>query len=248
MNKQRKARYSLEAYRIDSKGRKTNRWRITPGIASEFIHHLPDLLAEDWKPVVLWCRVSNQKQEQQGNLDDQMNDAIQRLQKLGFKLGRNLFVFRNVGPSSIHADRLKLELAIAFARERGAILVAVHRDRFIRSSSFDGRTGTEAPTIGEYVQLRRMAGDVPLATIQHPDDPAARSNQIKRGQKSKGNCGGRPRKRKWRERRLARIDLAREMSNAGLSYRQIANRLNATGDGFCNLTHMTVCNWLKRGV
>ena len=199
MSKQRKARYSREAYRIDSKGRKTNRWRCTSGIASEFIHHLPDLLAEERRPVVLLCRVSNEKQEQQGNLDDQMNDAIAKLRKPGFRLGRDLFVFDAVESSRIQDDRLLLEWAVAFARERGAILVAVHRDRFIRSSSFDGRTKTEAPTIGEYVQLKRLAGDVPLATILHPDDPATRSKQIKRGQQAKGRKGGRPMKSEQRQ-------------------------------------------------
>ena len=36
-------RYSHEAYRVDQHGKRTSRWRITQGIASEFIHHLPSL-------------------------------------------------------------------------------------------------------------------------------------------------------------------------------------------------------------
>jgi hypothetical protein len=98
------------------------------------------------------------------------------------------------------------------------------------------------------MQLKSLAGDVPLATINHPDDQAARSDQIKRGQRAKGNRGGRPLKRKWKERRLARIDLAQEMRDDGKSYQQIADSLNARNDGFCNVTKKTVWNWLKRGV
>ena len=48
------------------------------------------------------------------------------------------------------------------------------------------------PGLRVTVQLKRLAGDVPLATILHPDDPATRSKQIKRGQRAKGNRGGRP--------------------------------------------------------
>ena len=179
-----KPAYSDDAYQIDRTGKKRCLWRYTPGIASEFIHHLPDLLAKRRKPLVLYCRVSSEKQEESGNLDDQVNGAIRELQGMGFKVGYDLFVFQHVGSSSIHAYRTELERAIEEARKRDGIVVAMHRDRLIRSGSFDGRTETEAPTIYEYMQLRRMAGDIPLATIRHPDQPA-RSDQIKRGQTAK---------------------------------------------------------------
>lgn len=239
-----KPAYSHDAYQVDRKGGKRCLWRYTPGIALEFIHHLPNLLAKKRKPLVLYCRVSSEKQEESGNLDDQVNGAIRELQGMGFKVGYDLFVFQHVGSSSIHAYRTELERAIEEARKRDGIVVAMHRDRLIRSGSFDGRTETEAPTIYEYMQLRRMAGDIPLATIRHPDQPA-RSDQIKRGQTAKGRKGGRPLKRKWKERRLARIDIAREMRHDGKSYQQIAATLNGRDDGFCDVTGMGVWYWLN---
>ncbi len=151
----------------------------------------------------------------------------------------SLVVYDHVGPSSVHANLFVLELAIEEARERGAILVAAHRDRFIRSSSFDGRTRTELPTIGEYMQLRRMAGNVPLATIHHPDEPA-RSNQIKRGQGAKGNKGERPLKTKpgyKRKRREELQPLAIQMRQKGLSLRSIEKTLS--------VRHSTIQGWVS---
>ncbi len=246
----REPKYSDEAYRIDRQGRKTNLWRCTPGIASEFIHHLSAFIERIGKlpVVVLYSRVSHPNQEQSGNLDDQTMDALRKLLKMGFRLGRDIIVFEGVESSRLQDDRFLLERAIEEARKRGAILVAVHRDRLLRNRFVDPTWQYELPVVSEYVQLLRLARDVPLATIQHPDDPAARSDQIKRGQRAKGNRGGRPAKRKWKERRLVWIHLARKMREAGLPFRQIADRLNARGDGYCNVTHMTVRNWLKRGV
>lgn len=210
----RKPRYSHEAYRTDGQGRKTSLWRITPGIASEFIHHLPSLIErEGQRSVVLYCRVSMADQEQNGNLDDQMKDALQTLRKMGFRLGQDLFVFDGVERSRIQDDRLLLERAIAEAKERGAILVAVHRDRLLRNQFVDKTWKIEPPTIVEYLQLKGLAGDVPLATIQHPDDPAARSEQIKRGQRAKGNRGGRPMKSEQRALLDAVLKLWRTLPN-----------------------------------
>lgn len=213
----RKPRYSHEAYRITKGGRKWSlRWS-TPGIASEFIHHLPDLPEQIRQRVVLYCRESTPDQERNGNLDDQMDDAIDRLRKIGFRMGRNLWVFDGVESSRIQDDRLLLERALAYARERDATLVATSRDRFIRCSSF-GRgkpKEVEPPTIAEYTDLKDLAGDVPLATICHPDDPAARSDQIRRGQRAKGRKGGRPRKNEKR-RRLEDVASQRGLLNAVL--------------------------------
>ena len=120
------------------------------------------------------------------------------------------------------------------------------RDRFIRSANFDGRNETDPPTVAEYEQLCRLAGGVPLATLQHPDGPA-RADQIRRGQAAKGNRGGRPRRQPCKQRRQAWIGLAREMRDKDerISYREIARRLNDRGDNFPNVTHGTIANWLK---
>ncbi len=235
-----RSRYTHEA--------RTGLWRCAPGIGSEFIRHLPDLLAEGRKPVVAYCRVSSEKQKAAGNLDDEVTDAIERLRAIGITRGQGLAaVVQGVESSRIQDDRPLLEKAIEEARIREGIVVATSRDRFIRSRGFDRRNKTEVPTIAEYLQLERMADDVALATLCHPDQPA-RSDQIKRGQAAKGNRGGRPKKRKWKQRRLARIDLARKMREEGNSYQHIADLLNVRDDGFCDQTAMTVHNWLRRAV
>jgi len=242
-----KPEYSSKAYQVDRNGKKRWLWRHTPGIASEFLHHLPDLLAKRKKPMMLYCRASSDKQKRRGNLGEGVDQAVEYLETMGYRIGRNLFVFDGVESSRIEGRRPLLERAIEEAKKRNGIVVAMHRDRFIRSSSFDGRNKTEAPTIYEYMQLKRLAGDAPLATIRPPDAPA-RSDQIKRGQAAKGNRGGRPFTRKWKKRRLARIGLARKMRAAGRSYQDIADKLNARQDNFSDQTAMTVYNWLRRAV
>jgi DNA invertase Pin-like site-specific DNA recombinase len=196
---------------------------------------------------VLLCRVSTDSQEREGNLRDLMWEAIRTLVEIGFRMGRDLFVFEGVESGQIQKDRPLLGQAIDEAQRKDAILVAPSRDRLIRSRSFDGSNETEAPTIAEYMQLQQMAGEVPLATLHDPDQPA-RSEQIKRGQAAKGNRGGRPRKRKWKARRLARIGLARKMREEGKSYRQITRSLNARNVGFSDVMPKTVWNWLQRDV
>ena len=189
----RKPRYSHEAFRTDSRGREHSLWDSVPGVASEFIHHLPDLLKRKRRPIVLYCRVSSEKQERQGNLVHQKDWAIGQLLEMGFSPGPDLLIFDGVESSRVQDPRLLLNEAIDEARRRGAILVAGYRDRFIRwRHEFENSTRNQLPLIGEYMGLRKMAGDVPFATIYPPDGPLARSDQIKRGQRAKGNRGGRP--------------------------------------------------------
>ena len=119
---------SHEAYRIDERGRKTNLWRSTPGIASEFIHHLSALIERDSKlpTLVLHCRASTKGQEKNGNLNDQMMDALRKLLKMGFRLGRDIIVFEGVESSRIgseNEDRPLLEQALDEARKRGLSLL-----------------------------------------------------------------------------------------------------------------------------
>ena len=122
-------KYSHEAYRTDERGRKTNLWRSTPGIPSEFIHHLSALVERDGKlpKLVLYCRASTKDQERKGNLGDQTGDAPRKLLRMGFRLGRDIFIFEGVESSRIGIEdegRRLLEQALDEARKRGAVLVA----------------------------------------------------------------------------------------------------------------------------
>lgn len=189
-------KYSHEAYRVDRRGRRTNRWRFTAGIASEFLQRLaPFAEQEGHRPLILYCRVSTQTQAGKGNLREQEKEALEKLWAMGYVSAPEISVFKGVESGHIQEDRTILEQAIAEARKRGATIVAVHRDRLVRNQFFKGgKSKTEPPTIGEYRRLVQFAGDVPLATITDPDSRAARSQQIKRGQRAKGRRGGRPTK------------------------------------------------------
>jgi hypothetical protein len=137
------------------------------------------------------------------------------------------------------------------AKRHGEKLFSESVDRFIRSPEYHSTDNPDAQA--DYADLQDLAfwaDGVTLVTDLHPDASPhkVRSYQRKRGQKFKGNRGGRPTKRKWKERRLAWIHLARKMREAGQSFRQIAESLNGRKDGFSKVTHMTVRNWLERGV
>jgi DNA invertase Pin-like site-specific DNA recombinase len=172
---------------------------VRPGKASNYIHHLPDLIKNGPRPVVLLCRVSSPKQMQKGNLDEAEAEALQQLREINIE---PIEVFKGWETSNIFEYRPILEKALGHARSNGAILVASSRDRFIRSRDF-GRGESprmEPPTAIEYEEMLRIAGAVPLASILHPDEPAVRSSQTKRGQEAKGNKGGRPPKRTYKPR------------------------------------------------
>ena len=132
-----KPAFRHEAYRLDQNSRKTSRWPITPGIASEFIEHLIGLLErEGHRPIVLYCRVSTDDQEENGNLRDEENEAIQYLSTLGYRFEIDLFVRSGVETANVRGERPFLVEAIALAISLGAILVAPSRDRFLRSRYF----------------------------------------------------------------------------------------------------------------
>ena len=80
---------------------------------SERIHSSPARpVGREKKTVVLLCRASSPEQEQGGNLNDQVDDAIQQLQAMGIKWGHGLVgVVRGVESSRIEDDRPLLERA-----------------------------------------------------------------------------------------------------------------------------------------
>ncbi len=170
----REPKYSHEAFGYTRHGRRWNLWQWTPGIASEFIHHFPDINQVDpTRPVVLMYRSSNKEEVRLGKHDDGLTQAIEELGRYGVKLGGRLkAVFDGVESSSIYNYRRMLEEALECAREHNAIFVpGMTRDRLLRSHSFDGTTKSESPTIAEYMGFMRMADDVPVALLLPPDTP-----------------------------------------------------------------------------
>jgi DNA invertase Pin-like site-specific DNA recombinase len=123
-----------------------------------------------------------------------------------------------------------LERAIAKCREHGAILLAESVDRFLRPVAYNPKTDPdEWPTVEDFASLGELAGEVPLATMLHPDTDwkAVRGHQIWRGQQAKGKRGGRPAsnppgyKKEWR---LKFKPLVLELKDAGDSLSEIESK------------------------
>ncbi len=171
-----------------------------PGDASDYLDQLHDLLRRrPTSNLVLYCRVSTDKQEHGGNLDESIHESIRGLRALGCRLGGRLIaVFDGVESSHIDADRPILDQALAYARTHNAILVAPSRDRLLRHHGYDGTNQTEPPTDGEYRKLMNKAGGVPVATLL-PPNTAARSKQTERGIKDKHAKVGRKPKSEQRK-------------------------------------------------
>ena len=241
--------YSRDAYWVSESGRQYSLFWFRRGFASEFIHHLPALLAKTKnRRIVLYVRASSAWQKTNGNLDEAVQEALRQLEALGCTV---VGVFTEVAHSSIFNEaRFQFERAITCARENNAILVAPSRDRFLRCNSFDKTNRTELPTIMEYLTLRNITSGVKLATLIHPDE-AARGLQIKRGQRAKGNRVGRPRWERigpgWMKRRKqAHLVWAESLREEGWPYHKIANYFKRLRAGYRTPTPMTVWNWLNR--
>ncbi len=211
------------------------------GRASDYIKHAPDELKPGDR-VILCCRVSGCTQNHAGNLADSEANLTERAKQLGVKI---IAVKKHVGSGT---DPYWLAWAVWFAKQNGAKLFAETTDRFIRHPAYHSKHNPNLQARDIDLQdLQSWTNGVTLVTDLHPDasPETTRSYQRKRGQVCKCNRGGRPTKPKWTQRRKAWLPLAMKMRDAGLSYRQIADLLNARGDGYQNVSPMTVCNWLK---
>ena len=207
------------------------------GRASDYIHHLPDVLATAPDvPIVLWPRCSGRVQDHKGNLDEQEANLRREIERL---CGRVIATFRRVGSGWMHEGHWSsLEAAADYAREHGAILVAESTSRFIRSVDWTTTNQQARPTVQEFEQMAQACHGVLLATIHHPDiDPGEeRSVQTQRGQQEKGRKGGRPFKSK-RSRREQLRPRVQELHEQGRSIRQISKLLN--------VPKTTVDEWVK---
>jgi hypothetical protein len=241
--------YSRDAYSVDRNGKRWNLFCFRRGIASEFIHHLPKLLATTKnRRVVLYVRASSAWQKENGNLDEAKQEALRQLKALGCTV---IAVFSEVANSSIDGlYRFAFFKAIACAKRHGAILVSPSRDRLLRHEFFKKTNRTELPMISEYRLLRFWTSGIHVATLLHPDKPA-RGLQIKRGQRAKGNRVGRPRWEQvgpgWMKRRMqAYLVWAESLREEGWPYHKIADYFKRARAGYRTPTAMTVWNWLNR--
>ena len=190
--------------------------------------------------MVIYGRVSGNDQERSQNLSDQVKNLERELEKLGFN------VIESIGEvgAGWKGDRERLALAAKIAREKKAIVVAESVTRFIRSRDYNSVTNWNAkPTVADYNRLQLETDGVELATLINPDatPEEIRSYETKRGKKSKGNPGGRPKKRdpgyKKRERQMyLPIVLERYKQNKNIA--AIARSVN--------LKYDTVYSWIVK--
>lgn len=217
-----------------------------PGNVRKHIHHLLELMNKtSIRDVILFCRVSSDPQKTNGNLNESVREARATLERLGFQILR---VVADVEPSGLHKDRPLLRYAARLARKHGALLVAPSRDRLLRHHAFGGRNALERPTAEELKEFSRLCHGVMVATLLDPEQ-CSRSSQIKRGHAAKGDKGGRPAHLSCgpgfsKRRQAALITQAKKFRGCGLTYRQIADRLN-DGRAWPDVCYKTVWNWVN---
>lgn len=196
------------------------RRRFQPGKASDYIDHLDDLPPGD--ELFLISRVSRCSREQRKNLQDSEADLRQIASKKGFVV---LKVFTHTGSGF---DPIWLTAIAAEAKRRGATLVAEDTTRFIRNMMFRSnkrnRRKMQATTI-DLEELKWCTLGVRLATVLPPDASPDEEHgyHIERGQRTKGNKGGRKQRPKTRKKQ--HLEKAKEMRSEGKSWNEISRAL-----------------------
>jgi hypothetical protein len=218
------------------------RRRLLPGTASDFIGHIDEIQPGDG--VVICCRVSTRQQDRRGNLADQETNLRRIVSELGAIV---LHVVKHVGSGT---EPVWLIPAARLAKAAGAVLLAESTSRFIRHPGYHSSNWPTARARNyDLEDLQSWTDGVQLITVLPPDATSSDETafQSKRGQELKENAGGRPRKTQPRgkERRAAYVPLAVEMRKAEMTYRQIAAELNGIDDGFPDVSHATMGNWLR---
>ena len=176
--------------------------------------------------VVLWLRVSSGLQNASGSNTDQKVELRAVVEARGATV---VAVVRFTGPAKeAEADLFE---ASKSAAEAGAMLLAESTSRFARHPNYHPKHRPHlVPGLQELSDLSWVCGDVPLVTLHDPDITwrDERALQSKRGQRQKGNRGGRPTKRTpgYKKRRRERLlPEVRRLMREGMSYRAIARTL-----------------------
>jgi hypothetical protein len=214
----------------------TARWiknETPPGRASDCIHTYDELKPGD-KVVVVTC-VSGR--DRRPNLDDQLANLRQHVESRGaIVVGTHRLIGQRYRPLWIKKAVAKLK------RKRADWLLAETTDRFARNPDFDCMHNSDVQATPKLLRtLQRLSGNR-LMTHLNPDATASeiRSYQRKRGQRHKGNKGGRPKKITYRPRynelpkTVARV---RWLRAKGKSWRFIAQRVcrsPSTIRGWCS--------------
>ncbi len=203
--------------------------------------------------VVLYVRVSSGWQERKGNLAVCEWVLRRACKKLGIRI---VAVFRDVISGWVlNENRGRLIAAVECARKheaqtgRHTAVLAPCTDRFVRNADYNSETNPDAtPTEAEFCKLKELTGGVPLLTYLFPDltPREVQSYRTRWAQQFKGRKGGGDRKPGRCKRRKARLQPeACRLHDAGLSCREIRDRLRDMSPDGCGISHTTVANWLK---
>jgi hypothetical protein len=217
------------------------------------IAHLEELARQDPNlRVVLYIRASTLDQDLSGSLRRQLEWALEQLGKLGVTIipaSADSVAWVDVsagwmGKGASKLTRMVLLDAAAAAREHGAVLVAVSVDRLVRKMGYKPEHIADGwPRTSDLDDWRRVVGDVPCATIEHPNMTLeeVRGIESKRGMDATEKPIGRPPnpetfKARW-------LPVAQELRAASKSYPQIADEITRRAGR--RVPAMKVWRWLN---
>jgi hypothetical protein len=192
-----------------------------------YLEYFPEVQGKYRKTkVVVFLRVSGREQDRQKNWRAQERAILEGLRPQVFVVG----IYKAVA-SGWNSDREMFKRAVRRAKKRGAVIVAVSPDRYLRSVHFKCTDNPPIePNVAEWKGLLSDAKGVKLCTLLHPNQhwTEVRAFMTKGGMVAKNIRYGRPRK----FRQADRVDLRHSlmpkiarMQSLGFSYREIADNL-----------------------
>jgi len=196
---------------------------------SDYFHSVEEIKEERGQKggilAVLYDRGSTPQQEM--NVEAREKGLRAECKKRGLKVLAYFPEVKNGVFDQLH-KRKELHKAIRFAKKSNAVLVVPCIDRLIRASSRDGLFD---PLRKRHImELQKFLKNVPVVSLIPPDTPMreVRGKVSQRGQKGKGNKGGRPKKnppgyKKARQKKF--FDEVIRLYKKGFSYQRISRKI-----------------------
>ena len=132
-----------------------------------YVSHLPAMLdRHPDKPIVFFNRVSSYGQARRRNKLLHIKTAADEREVEAMAPGRIIKTFIAVEEGYLHKPRKGLRAAGQYAKDHGAILVAIDLSRFIRPPSYSRtKNWQRAGQVRPISLLHEMTHRVPLATV-----------------------------------------------------------------------------------
>ncbi len=158
--------------------------------------------------VVLYVRVSSDKQGRRGNGVHQMEALRNKVKYWGRVHKVRIEIVGEFSEEDVSAWKLwpggrpELVKAGQLARRKDAVIVAMHTSRFVRNRH---HARGVLPTVEDFEKLQELVGGVQLATVIRPDTQEDRSADTKRGLKASKKRRGRPPKKRPGDKKRLRL-------------------------------------------